>query len=219
MKVAVMSNKGGVGKTTVSVLLARELARRGKRVALVDLDFHGPTLPVIAGIKAKAEITSECIKPVKVNDNLEVVSILFLLSHDDDPVLWPGDIKRDMVLQIVGGKSVCWSEYDIMIVDSPPSLGDENLTLLTLVDKVVLVTTPHPAAVHDIRSMIKALEKVKRHVIALVVNMYGAFNGEVPKVDKIPTIIIPFDTKLQNLSSTDESIEPIKHLADIVLGG
>lgn len=217
MKVAVMSNKGGVGKTTISIALAYELARRGYKIALVDLDFHGPTLPIIAGInKAQIEVTPDCIKPAKIHDNIEAISIQFMKREDDDPVLWPGDVKRDMVIQIVEGRSVCWNNYDIMVVDSPPSLGDENLTLLALIDKVVLVTTPHPASVHDIRSMIKALQKVGKPLTALVVNMADLFEGEIPKVDA-PVIKIPFDKEFQK--NPTKEYKPIKSLADIIISG
>ena len=210
-----MSNKGGVGKTTVSIALAYELARRGYKVALLDIDFHGPSLPIIAGINAKARVTIDYIEPVTI-DGIKVMSIQFLKKEDDDPVLWPADVKREMVLDLVEGHSVNWGDYDVMVIDSPPSLGDENMTLLTLVDKVVLVTTPHPASVHDIKTFVKALRKIRKPFTALVVNMADLFSGEVPDVG-VPKIEIPFDKEFQR--NPKREYEPIKRLADIILSG
>jgi Mrp family chromosome partitioning ATPase len=210
-----MSNKGGVGKTTVSIALAYELARRGMRVALVDIDFHGPTMPIILGAAdRRPEITMECIRPVEV-DGVKVMSLHYLLRGEDDPVLWPGEIKRDMVRQLVDGASVCWGEYDVMVVDSPPSMGDENMTLMSLVDKVVVVTTPHPASVYDIRKLVRALRLVGREPAAIVVNMADMFEGKLPDLG-VPVIEIPYDRELQR--NPRRGGPHIKRLADILLG-
>ena len=212
MRVAVMSNKGGVGKTTIAVALAYELARRGHRVALLDLDFHGPTLPKIAGVEEKARSDVNCIHPVE-RDGLKIFSIQYILREDDDPVLWPGDVKRDVVSQLVEGTSICWGDYDVMVVDSPPSLGDENLELLTHVDHVVVVTTPHPASIHDVRKLVKALTRIGKKPLAIVVNMADIFEGEVPELG-IPVIKIPFVKELQR--DPRKPRDEIKTLADIV---
>jgi len=174
MKVAVMSNKGGVGKTTISINIAFTLARMGKRVALIDIDFHGPSLPVLLGVDGKkAEVTAMGIKPVKV-DGVQVMSLAFLTRRDDDPCLWSGETKRHMVLQMF--KSILWDDPEVFVIDTPPSLGDENLVVADIVDKIVIVTQPHPASQYDVRKMLRFL---RNKVVAVVVNMHDIFSHDV----------------------------------------
>lgn len=210
MKVAVMSNKGGVGKTTISINIAFTLARMGKRVALIDIDFHGPNLPVLLGVNEKPEVTAYGIKPIVV-DGVQVMSLALLTRKDDDPCLWSGETKRHMVLQMF--KSILWDNPDIYVIDTPPSLGDENLIVSDIVDKIVIVTTPHPASQFDVRKMLRFLgDKVK----AVVVNMYDLFRYDINiKHERIYTI--KYDPELQiNPRKPIDVIE--KLVKEVILG-
>lgn len=190
MKVAVMANKGGVGKTTVSINIAYTLARLGKRVALIDVDFHGPNLPVMLGIDGKPEVAADGIRPVEV-DGVKVMSLALLMRRDDDPCLWSGETKRQMVAQMF--RSVLWGDVDVYVIDTPPSLGDENLVVADLVDKIIIVTTPHPASVYDVRKMLRFL---RDKVACVVVNMHDLFKYDV-KVPHGRVYHVKYDPELQ----------------------
>ena len=210
MKIAVMSNKGGVGKTTISINLAFTLARMGKRVALIDVDFHGPSLPTILGIEGRAEVTIDGIKPVVV-DGVQVMSIALLTRRDDDPILWSGETKRQMVLQMF--KSVLWDNPEVFVIDTPPSLGDENLVVADLVDKIVIVTQPHPASQYDVKKMLRFL---KDKVVAVVVNMHDLFKYDVDiPHDRI--YVVKYDQELQiNPRKPLDQIE--RMVREVILG-
>jgi len=212
MIVAVMSNKGGVGKTTLAINIAFTLARKGKKVALVDMDFHGPNLPILLGKPLgirEVEITADGIVPVKVNDNIELMSLALLMRREDDPCLWSGETKRHMVSQMF--KSVLWSKVDVFIIDTPPSLGDENLVVADLADKVVLVTTPHPASQYDIKKMLRLL---RDKVVAVVVNMYDMFKYDI-SIQHSNIYYVPYDRELQ--VDPTKPIEQIEKLVEVIL--
>lgn len=196
MKVAIMSNKGGVGKTTISINIAYTLKRFGKKVALIDVDFHGPNLPIILGVSERPKVTANGIIPVEV-DGVKVMSLALLMRSDDDPCLWSGETKRHMVLQMF--KSVLWGDVDIYVIDTPPSLGDENLVIADMVDKIIIVTTPHKASIYDVKKMLRFL---KEKVVAIVVNMYDLFTDwsdiEIPGFPKSRTYTVKFDKELQH---------------------
>ncbi len=208
LKVAVMSNKGGVGKTTISINLAYAFARKGKRVGLLDIDFHGPNLPLQIGCNNGVKVTPDGIIPPDV-DGVKVMSLALLMRHEDDPCLWSGETKRRMVTQMF--KSVIWGDLDVMVIDTPPSLGDENLVIADLVDKVVIVSTPHPASVYDIKKMLKLLQD---KVVAIVLNMVDIFNYPVDINDR-PIVRIKFNQELQR--NPRKKIPEIEKLAEVIL--
>jgi len=211
MIVAVMSNKGGVGKTTISINIAFTLARRGKRVGLIDIDFHGANVPIMLGINQKPEITADGIIPVRAFKNIEIMSLALLLRKDDDPCLWSGETKRHMVMQMF--KSVLWSDPDVFVIDTPPSLGDENLIIAELANKIVIVTTPHPASQYDVKKMIRVL---KDKVVAVVVNMYNLFKYDVSlPIPSERIFYVPYDPELQ--VTPTKPIESIEKLVDEVI--
>lgn len=208
MKIAVMSNKGGVGKTTISINLAYAIARRGKRVGLVDIDFHGPNLPVLLGVDGKPEITGDGIKPVEV-DGVKVMSLALLTRKEDDPCLWSGETKRHMTLQMF--TSVLWGDVDVFVIDTPPSLGDENLIIADIADKIIIVTTPHPASQFDVRKMLRFLrDKVK----AVVVNMHDLFRYDI-RIPHNRIYTVKYDPELQ--SNPRKPIDIIEKLVDEVI--
>lgn len=118
-KILVMSGKGGVGKTTVAVNLAYELARRGNNVGILDVDIHGPNVPKMLGIEGKKLFGSEgMIEPIAAAPNLKAISISMLLKDADQPVIWRGPLKMSVIKQFLA--DVEWGELDFLIIDSPP---------------------------------------------------------------------------------------------------
>jgi len=119
-RIAVMSGKGGVGKTTVAVNLSVTLAKQGLRVGLMDVDIHGPNVPKMLGIESRRLEGSEAggINPIEVFPNFGVVSMAFLLQDKDTPVVWRGPLKHSLIQQFV--KDVNWGHLDYLIIDLPP---------------------------------------------------------------------------------------------------
>jgi Mrp family chromosome partitioning ATPase len=174
-KLLVLSGKGGVGKSSVAAGLALELARRGKRTGLLDIDLHGPSVPRLLGLQG-APVTGgeDSIKPVVVNPNLVAMSIGFLLPQIDAPVIWRGPLKYNMIKQFLA--DVEWGDLDFLIVDSPPSTGDEPLAIGQLVkdaDGAIVVTTPQALATDDVRKSINFARKLDLPVIGVIENMSG----------------------------------------------
>ena len=174
-KLMVMSGKGGVGKSTVSANLAAALARRGKRVGLLDSDIHGPSIPTMFGITDKRpEVGEKGILPVQVADNLKVMSIGLLLDDQDSPVVWRGPAKMGAIKQFL--EEVDWGVLDYLIIDLPPGTGDEPLSIVQLLGKVdgaIVVTTPQDVALTSVRKSLKFAEMLEVPVIGMVENMSG----------------------------------------------
>jgi len=173
--ILVLSGKGGVGKTTVSVNLAFALANHGKNVGLLDLDFHGPNVPKMLGLEGRrAVIYGNAIEPVHVTGNLAVMSMAFLLRDATTPVIWRGPMKMRAIQQFLA--EVHWGSLDYLVVDLPPGTGDEALTIAQLAPNVkgaVIVTTPQDVAVMDATKAAKFIEKIDVPVIGVVENMSG----------------------------------------------
>jgi len=173
--ILVLSGKGGVGKSTVSVNLAFALANHGKNVGLLDLDFHGPTIPKMLGIEGKrALFFVNAIEPVHVTGNLAVMSMAFLLQDTSTPVIWRGPMKIRAIQQFLA--DVNWGSLDYLVVDLPPGTGDEALTIAQLAPNVkgaVIVTTPQNVAVMDAIKAAKFIEKIEVPVIGIIENMSG----------------------------------------------
>jgi len=173
-KFVVMSGKGGVGKTSVSVNLALSLAGRGLKVGLVDVDIHGPDVPRMLGLKEKIRENFEGqIIPVPYNENLSVISIETMLAEADSAVIWRGSMKHSTIKRFLG--DVEWGELDFLIVDSPPGTGDEPLTVAqTIRDaQAIIVTTPQEVALADVRKSIDFCRTLHMDIFGLVENMSG----------------------------------------------
>ena len=162
--VAVVSGKGGVGKSLVTSLLASEMQRRGYRCAVLDADITGPSIPKSFGITQKAMGTDEFIIPVTTPSGMQIMSINLILEDDTAPVVWRGPVIAGAVTQF--WTDVLWQDVDYMFVDMPPGTGDVPLTVFQSlpIDGVVIVTTPQ-----DLVSMI----------VAKAVNMAGMMNVPV----------------------------------------
>ena len=177
-KILVLSGKGGVGKSTVAVNLAAALAMAGKRVGLLDVDIHGPSIPKLLHIEGTPISGSEnTLYPVKVGYRtgmISVMSIGFLLRERDDAVIWRGPRKYGVIKQFL--KDVEWGDLDYLVVDSPPGTGDEPLAVAQLLEKAdgaVVVTTPQEVAVQDVRRCVVFCRQVGLPVLGVVENMSG----------------------------------------------
>ncbi|MDO9326778.1 MAG: Mrp/NBP35 family ATP-binding protein [Methanoregula sp.] len=173
--ILVLSGKGGVGKSTVSVNLASALSAHGRNVGILDLDFHGPNIPKMLGIEGqKPAVLAHRIEPVHVNGTLSVMSMAFLLPDTSTPVVWRGPMKMAAIQQFLD--EVNWGSLDYLVVDLPPGTGDEALSIAQLAPNVkgaVIVTTPQDVAVLDAVKSVKFIEKLEIPVIGIIENMSG----------------------------------------------
>lgn len=174
-KIVIMSGKGGVGKTTVAVNLATALSQRGKKVGILDVDIHGPNVPKMLGIDEGTRMQSDddSIMPVIVENNLKVMSMAFLLSNQDSPVIWRGPMKMQVINQFLG--DVDWGELDYLIVDLPPGTGDESLSIAQQIPgaEAVIVTTPQDVALLDSRKSVNFAKQLNMPVLGIIENMSG----------------------------------------------
>ena len=173
-KFLVMSGKGGVGKTSVSVNLSIALANEGYRVGLMDVDIHGPDIPRMLGFKGMLDVGPDRkIQPIPVSKNLAAVSMESLMQDKDSAVIWRGPMKHSAIRQFIG--DVNWGNLDFLIIDAPPGTGDEPLTVAQLIKdaQAVIVTTPQEVALADVRKSINFCKTVKMKIYGLIENMSG----------------------------------------------
>ncbi|MBN1656495.1 MAG: P-loop NTPase [Deltaproteobacteria bacterium] len=189
-KILVLSGKGGVGKSTVAVNLAAALAMAGKRVGLLDVDVHGPSVPKLLHLQGTPiSGTESSIYPVKMRcgaSMLYVMSIDFLVRDRDAAVIWRGPMKYGAIKQFL--KDVEWGDLDYLVIDSPPGTGDEPLAVAQLIedaDGAVVVTTPQEVAVQDVRRCVVFCKQVRLPVIGVIENMSGFTCPECGKSVKI----------------------------------
>jgi Mrp family chromosome partitioning ATPase len=174
-KLIVISGKGGVGKSTVSVNVAYGLALKGNKVGILDVDIHGPSIAKMLGIegeKLQMKAKGEFPEPIKVTDNLYALTIATLVDNPDDPIIWRGPIKISVIKQFM--QDIRWPELDYLIVDSPPGTGDEPLSVvqtLKKVDGALIVSTPQDIALLDARKTIKFSQKMDVPVLGIIENM------------------------------------------------
>ena len=165
--ILVLSGKGGVGKSTVATQLAFAFQQAGQKVGLLDIDLCGPSIPKMLGLQRNE--VYQCDQgwvPVFTDESqtLGVMSIGFLLSRDDEAVVWRGPKKNAMISQFI--TDVTWKDRDVLIIDTPPGTSDEHITVMESlasvhVDGAILVTTPQAVAVSDVRREVTFCKKKK----------------------------------------------------------
>lgn len=171
--IVVMSGKGGVGKSSVTALLACELNQAGHKVGVLDADITGPSQPKAFGIKNERGLKATdygIIPPVSTN-GIKVISINFFLPNEDDPVVWRGPMLAGAVKQF--WQEVDWRDLDYLIVDLPPGTGDVPLTVMqTLpVSGIIIVSSPQDLAFMVVKKTIKMAQKMNTSILGLVENM------------------------------------------------
>jgi len=171
----VMSGKGGVGKSSVTVNLAMALAKKGFKVGIMDVDIHGPDIPrmlgvnnEMLGVNAERKLT-----PLHYSENLSAVSIESLSASKDDAIIWRGPVKHSVIRQFIA--DVEWGNLDFLLIDSPPGTGDEPLSVAQTISEAsaIIVTTPQEVSLADVRKSINFCKTVKMNIFGLIENMSG----------------------------------------------
>lgn len=172
-KIAVMSNKGGVGKSTVAVNLAVSLRKQGFSVGILDADLHGPSVMKMVGLEGEKLFHIEGqIFPLTDRHGLSVVSMAGMIESPDTPLIWRGPMKIGVIRQLLA--DVEWDSLDYLIIDLPPGTGDEPLTVAQMIPGItgaIVVTTPQDVATLDVRKAISFARQVNLPVIGIVENM------------------------------------------------
>ncbi|QOX63915.1 Mrp/NBP35 family ATP-binding protein [Anoxybacterium hadale] len=169
--IAVVSGKGGVGKSLVTSMLAVSMNRLGYRTAVLDADITGPSVPKEFGIKEKAAATELGIMPVTTKTGIDIMSVNLILENETDPVIWRGPIISGMVKQF--WTDVMWGDVDYLFIDMPPGTGDVPLTVFQSlpVDGIIIVTSPQELVSMIVSKAVKMAAMMNIPVLGLVENM------------------------------------------------
>ena len=174
-QILVLSGKGGVGKSSIAVNLAVWLCSLGKKVGLLDVDIHGPSVPKLLNLEGGAlHKEGNKIKPILYNHQLKVMSIGFLIQNEDAALIWRGPMKHNIIKQFVS--DVFWGDLDYLVVDCPPGTGDEPLSIVQFLGKAdgaVIVTTPQLLSVVDVRKCLTFCRQLDLPVLGIIENMSG----------------------------------------------
>ena len=179
--IAVMSGKGGVGKSLVASLVAIALKRQGYEVGILDADITGASIPKMFGITARPAGGESGILPVLSRSGIEVMSINLLLPSEDDAVIWRGPLIGRAITQF--WEEVLWGKLDYLIVDLPPGTADAPLTVMqTLpVSGVIIVFTPQDLTTMIVRKAVRMVQQMGKPILGVVENMSYLY---VPEIDK-----------------------------------
>ena len=179
--IAVMSGKGGVGKSLVAGLIAIALNRQGNEVGILDADLTGPSIPKMFGITTRPGGSDTGILPVLSRSGIEVMSINLLLPEESEAVIWRGPLISKAITQF--WEDVVWGKLDYLVVDLPPGTADAPLTVLqTLpISGVIIVFTPQDLTAMVVRKAVNMVEKMNKAILGVVENMSYLY---VPEIDK-----------------------------------
>jgi ATP-binding protein involved in chromosome partitioning len=174
-KIAVISGKGGVGKSTVTVNLAVAFALHGKRVGILDADIHGPSVPRLLGLTGQqVKVGPPGAFPVTGPLGMKVISIDFFLPEERLPTIWRGPLKMRAIRQFLS--DIVWGELDILFIDLPPGTGDEPLSIAQLLpemDGVIIVTMPSELSRAVVKKAITFAQRMGMPTVGVVENMSG----------------------------------------------
>jgi ATP-binding protein involved in chromosome partitioning len=176
-KIGVYSGKGGVGKTTVAVNLAATLARKGKKVGLLDVDIDCPNVTKVLGIAEKPDYIEGQIHPAE-KWGVKVVSMAFFQENEEEAIIWRGPMIHNAINQFL--QVTQWGDLDYLVVDLPPGTSDSPLTVMQTIpmDGFVVVTTPQELATVDAKRCINMIRKLNLNVLGVVENYTGEIFGE-----------------------------------------
>jgi len=169
--VAVGSGKGGVGKSSVTALLAAELGRRGRAVGILDADITGPSIPKLLGLKGPLTDRGEGIEPVRTRSGMPIVSSQFMVEDEQAPVIWRGPLVTRLITQFFGG--VHWGPLDYLLIDMPPGTSDVPLTVFQTIpiDGMVFVLTPQDLAALIVKKAMNMARDLHVALLGVVENM------------------------------------------------
>ena len=174
-KIAIISGKGGVGKTSVVVNLAAAMRKKDMVVGIFDADVHGPSVPKMVGVKTEMRDIlhgSHGIDPVETEHGLKIMSVALIWPADSTPVMWRGQYKARVLRQFLS--SIKWHEMDFLFVDLPPGTGDEPITIMKSIpdlDGMVVVTTPQEISTIVCSKAINAAKELNAPILGLIENM------------------------------------------------
>ncbi|MGL4562133.1 MAG: P-loop NTPase [Brevinema sp.] len=209
--IAVYSTKGGVGKSTIAVELALELAQKDLKTALIDLDAYGPSVPRILGVKEHANIFGESFLPFSVK-GLDMISVGSLIPDVDSALIWRAPVVNSAIRQLF--TDVAWADhYDVLVLDMPPGTGDIPISVAQNIplDTLIAVSTPHGSSLEDTVKGIAMFRKFHCDILGLVYNMGSVICEECHKL--IP--IYPRNKEFENLLMKYD----VKEIADLPLDG
>lgn len=169
--IAVVSGKGGVGKSMVTSTMAVLTNRKGKKTAILDADITGPSIPKAFGVKEKAYGNKLGMLPCETKTGIEMMSVNLLLDNDTDPVVWRGPVIAETVKQF--WKDVVWGDVDYMFIDMPPGTGDVPLTVFQSIamDGIIIVTSPQELVGMIVDKAVKMAEMMNVPILGIVENM------------------------------------------------
>ncbi len=218
--VAVMSGKGGVGKSLIAGLLAAALAQEDKAVGILDADITGPSIPKMFGLHTHPSGSETGILPISTRSGIEVMSMNLLLPNEDEAVIWRGPLMSKAITQF--WEEVLWGKLDYLVIDLPPGTGDAPLTVMQLVplSGVITVFTPQDLTTMVVRKAVRMARKMNVRVLGVVENMsylllpetgkrmeiFGKSKGEeMAKVSEAPLLgRLPIDPELARLCDEGE---------------
>ncbi|MBN1161015.1 MAG: Mrp/NBP35 family ATP-binding protein [Dehalococcoidales bacterium] len=179
--IAIMSGKGGVGKSLVASLAAVALQREGYDVGILDADITGPSIPMMFGINSRPAMSESGLMPVPTRSGIEVMSINLLLQSDDDAVIWRGPLIGHAITQF--WEEVLWGSLDYLIVDLPPGTADAPLTVLQTIpiSGIIIVFTPQDLTAMVVRKAVNMARKMGKSILGVVENMSYLHVAEIDK--------------------------------------
>jgi Mrp family chromosome partitioning ATPase len=218
--IAVMSGKGGVGKSLVASLLATSFARQGKDVGVLDADITGPSIPKMFGLNGRPSGSETGILPILSRSGIEIMSMNLLLPSEDEAVIWRGPLMSRAITQF--WEEVLWGKLDCLIIDLPPGTGDAPLTVLQAIPicGVIDVFTPQELTEMIVKKAVRMAQKMNVRVLGVVENMsylvlpetgkqlevFGKSKGEeMAKASGAPLLArLPIDPELARLCDEGE---------------
>lgn len=169
--VAVVSGKGGVGKSAVTCMLASELQKQGKKVGILDADITGPSIPKAFGVNRRPGASIAGIEPILTESGIKIMSLNLLLDNEEAPVAWRGPLIGGVIKQFY--EEVMWGELDYLLFDMPPGTSDVFLTIMQMipVDAIVSVSAPQELVQMIVGKAVNLAKEMKVPVVGLVENM------------------------------------------------
>lgn len=222
--IGVMSGKGGVGKSSMTTLIAKELVAQGHSVGIMDADITGPSIPRLLGVKGRAMSNDgKTIIPLESKEGIKVMSLNLLLDNEEDPVIWRGPVIGNMVNSF--WTDVIWGKLDYLLIDMPPGTGDVALTVMQSlpVNGVVMVSMPQDLISMIVAKAVNMTKKLNVNVLGVIENMSYIVCPDCGKkirlvqdggTDKFLKELnlrllgeLPMMTSISNISSNDGVVE------------